>query len=90
MGRLFLIVLLALIIYFSIKSFFKPAKKPAPKPKYKKEAEPETEMVQDPECGIYLDPSQALSVRRYGKTYYFCSEECREKFLSKLKRGEEK
>jgi len=88
MGKLFFIILLVSIIYFSIKSIFKPIKKPARTPEYKKsKQEPSTEMVQDPECGIYLDPSCSITIEQEGKIYYFCSEECRDKFLNKLKPG---
>jgi len=90
-GRLFLIALLLLIIYFTIKSFFQPIKKPKKSPRYKKpQAEPETDMVQDPECGVYLVPDNALSLTHQGKVYYFCSPQCREKFLAKLEPGGEK
>ncbi len=41
------------------------------------------EMVQDPVCGLYMVPSDALSVIRSGRRVWFCSEECRLKFLQK-------
>ncbi len=40
-------------------------------------------MVRDPQCGTYVPQSEALSETVAGKTHYFCSPECREKFLSK-------
>jgi len=40
-------------------------------------------MVKDPQCGTYVPQSEALSATRSGETYYFCSSECRDKFLSK-------
>ena len=90
-GRLFLIALLLLIIYFTIKSFFQPIKKPQKSPQYKKsEHEPETEMVQDPVCGVYVPLESAFTLSYQGKVYYFCSSACREKFQEKLKSGEEK
>ncbi|MBN2427190.1 MAG: YHS domain-containing protein [Deltaproteobacteria bacterium] len=39
-------------------------------------------MVKDPQCGTYVPQSESLTATRAGKTYYFCSSECREKFLS--------
>lgn len=37
--------------------------------------------VQDPVCGMKIDPTQAASQRDYnGATYHFCSDECRTKF----------
>lgn len=36
----------------------------------------------DPVCGMTVDTTTALHAERDGKTSYFCSEHCREKFLS--------
>jgi len=34
----------------------------------------------DPRCGKPVDPRQAISLRWEGKTYSFCSEECKAAF----------
>jgi Cu+-exporting ATPase len=35
----------------------------------------------DPVCGMALNPHEALAQSAHkGKVYYFCSEECRQKF----------
>ena len=39
------------------------------------------ELVQDPQCGAYVLPAQGVSARLAGKTYHFCSEACRARFL---------
>ena len=39
-------------------------------------------MVKDPVCGMYLDPRLALALERKEDTRYFCSEECRRKYLA--------
>jgi YHS domain-containing protein len=39
-------------------------------------------MVQDPVCGVYLSEREAVTLRRDGVTHYFCSHECRDKFLA--------
>ena len=37
--------------------------------------------VKDPVCGMTVDPGQAKAAAVHdGKTYYFCSDTCREKF----------
>lgn len=36
----------------------------------------------DPICGMTVDKASALHAERDGKTFYFCSENCRKKFLS--------
>ena len=41
-----------------------------------------TSMNKDPVCGMPVDPAKALHAERNGKTFYFCSEHCRAKFLS--------
>ena len=43
--------------------------------------ESKTEAI-DPICGMTVDPATAIHAERNGKTSYFCSESCREKFLS--------
>jgi Cu+-exporting ATPase len=41
-----------------------------------------TSVIKDPVCGMTVDPKTALHQVRDGETFYFCSEQCREKFLS--------
>jgi Cu+-exporting ATPase len=44
-------------------------------------AEPGTNTVLDPVCGMHVDPQKARgSVEHAGKTYYFCSPRCAERF----------
>ncbi len=40
------------------------------------------EMVKDPICGIYVLARDAKTLRTGGQTFYFCSEECRKRFLN--------
>jgi len=39
-------------------------------------------MTKDPICGMTVDEATALKAERDGQTFYFCSEHCRQKFLS--------
>ncbi len=39
-------------------------------------------MAIDPICGMTVDETSALRVKRDGQTHYFCSDRCRQKFLS--------
>lgn len=52
-----------------------PARESAPNPRPKAE-----EMVLDPVCGSYVPISSAIAATDGGKTVYFCSEECRDRF----------
>lgn len=38
-------------------------------------------MVKDDVCGTYLPKEEALTEKEKGHVYYFCSQECRRKFL---------
>jgi YHS domain-containing protein len=39
------------------------------------------DLVQDPQCGAYILPAQGVSARVGGKTFHFCSQSCKDKFL---------
>src|SRR4030042_6788131 len=39
-------------------------------------------MAIDPICGMTVDEASALCAERDGQTFYFCSDHCRQKFLS--------
>ncbi len=38
--------------------------------------------TKDPICGMTVDEASAPHAERDGKTYYFCCDQCRQKFLS--------
>lgn len=44
-------------------------------------------MVKDVTCGAYIEPSSGVSVKDGDTVHHFCSYECRDAFLEKL-RGE--
>ena len=39
-------------------------------------------VTKDPICGMTVDEATALHVERDGETFYFCSDHCRQRFLS--------
>ena len=39
-------------------------------------------VTKDPICGMTVDEATALHADRDGKTFYFCSDHCRETFMS--------
>ena len=42
------------------------------------------EMVKDPECGTYVAIEDSISIRDGDQAWFFCSYECRDKFMKKL------
>jgi uncharacterized protein len=43
-------------------------------------------MVKDPVCGMYMDPRLAVKHETANGIFYFCSEECKKKFLDSTSR----
>ena len=54
----------------------KPNRKNVPK-------DAENYMVKDPVCGMYMDSRLAVRLEKGKELTYFCSEECKNKFLDK-------
>ncbi len=53
------------------------------RPTHEGQGEKGEEMVQDPVCSSYVPISSAVSVSAPEGRLYFCSEECRDKFVAK-------
>ena len=46
-----------------------------------------TDMSKDPVCGTYVEEGADYRLKYYGKVYYFCSQECLDKF-KEIKKAE--
>ena len=44
-------------------------------------------MVKDPQCGMYVDASLAITTRVNGQDLYFCSADCREGFIAGIRKA---
>ena len=44
-------------------------------------------MIKDPFCEIYFPRKDGVHLRINGKDLYFCSEECRDKFVEEYKKN---
>ncbi len=90
MSRLILILLLLVVIYWLGRSVFEDLSKLRSRQRSQKKPPSDSssnlpvtdQLVQDPVCGVYCPKKKALSAIYKGKVYYFCSEECRQKFLA--------
>ncbi len=45
------------------------------------------EMVKDPECGAYIDKDSSITVKDGDVIHRFCSYDCRDAFLEKVRNG---
>ena len=77
----------ALIIYFIYivwKFITRPKKKPPSQAQAQARRLPQM-MVKDETCNIYLPIEEAIKEIYQGREYYFCSRDCRQKFLDSKK-----
>jgi len=81
MIRLVIAGIIVYVIYRLSKFLLAPSEKifkdrPGEAPRVKGE-----ELVKDPYCGTYVPLNSAHKATRNGKTLYFCSRECLEKYM---------
>ena len=78
MVRITIFFLLIALVIFLIRSYFL-----STSDKRKEEASDFMELVQDPNCKIYLPRSEAFEYTISGVTHCFCSENCAKEFQNK-------
>ncbi len=84
------LLILALVI-FAVYAFYKKAdakkKEAEQKRKEEEKAQKALEMKQDPICKSFVDEDTDHKVKLYNDVYYFCSEDCKNKFIDQHKNG---
>jgi YHS domain-containing protein len=81
--RFVLFGLLALFLGRALRTFFSGIREGvAPRPPARK-AEKGSVMARDPVCGTFVVPGTALAARGKAGTVYFCSDKCRQDYLSR-------
>jgi YHS domain-containing protein len=78
--RNLILLIFVVIFYYFIKSLFTTSSRQAPSKKEEKTLKDVDDMVKDPSCETYIPKSTARSKVFNGERYYFCSDECLEKF----------
>jgi YHS domain-containing protein len=82
--RLLKLILLGAVVYIIYKllwkdgGFFKSKKSSRSRQQHPQAAI--EEMKKDPVCGTYIPENQAVIYKNGGQTYFFCSEECKQRF----------
>ncbi len=79
--RLILWLIFGFLVYTAVQAIKQQLLKP-PAPPPEKTARGE-EMIKDPECGTYVPKNDAILARIKGKSHYFCSTTCRDKYQDK-------
>ena len=82
MIRFIILLILCYIFYRLVKGFIFPA----PRESRRHFTQPggiiTDEMVNDPQCHVYIPKRDAYTAQVKGETLYFCSKECRKKYLN--------
>ena len=89
----FRFIIFCVLIYFLfrlLRSFFSPRPSVDSRGLFRNKTDAVNEMVQDPQCGVYVAKKDAYVNRKGTKVLYFCSEECGHKYLSNNNRKTEK
>lgn len=85
--RLLIYAIAVFIGYLIYKSVRESLSRPAQMHRRKQDEAITAELVEDPVCHTYCPKNNSLVARVEEGTYYFCSEECRQKFLDMRKGG---
>jgi uncharacterized protein len=75
-----MISLLRSVIGVLGKAFFRQSTGPAPRAPQRPSFPSGGELKKDPVCGTFISPASAIQKKFCSSIYYFCSNECRDKF----------
>jgi len=78
------LLILGGLFYFLYRLLFGPARKPVAgqRPPGPGDRTIDDILVEDPVCHVYVPQGQAVSCRKNGQTFYFCSDKCCKIFLT--------
>jgi YHS domain-containing protein len=81
--RLILFFIIACLVYLFVRFFLAPRSRSQPRRQGRMES---GVMVKDEVCNTYLPREDAIRENWQGKEFFFCSSECRRKFLAGRKK----
>ena len=79
--RLIIIAVIGFLLFRIVKALFVPRTKERRQFHHPGEKKAVSEMVQDPNCGVFVAKKEAYSNQVGGKVLYFCSEKCCKEYL---------
>ncbi|MCI4445270.1 MAG: hypothetical protein JHC32_04510 [Candidatus Aminicenantes bacterium] len=82
LGKIIFLTIIFYLIYQVVR-FFQSIGEEKPKKQSNPDSPPKKMMVKDEICNTYLPEEEAIKEIVNGQVHYFCSEECRQKFLAK-------
>ena len=85
--RLIYYAILAYVIYIAVRFFQNIGRALRPSPPPRSQPRLSGTMVKDEACNIYVPKEEAFREVIEGEEYFFCSKDCRKKFLEDRKRA---
>jgi len=79
--RFIIFAILCYVLYRVVKSLVLPSPAKPKKPFTQSYGTITDEMVMDPHCHVYIPKREAITLKKAGETLYFCSKECKKKYL---------
>lgn len=88
MIRFIILFIVAYVLYRSLKSWMFPNASSSRSAPGRSATEIDDVMIKDPYCESYFPKRNAVHLNLYGKDLYFCSVECKDKYLATHSRNE--
>ena len=82
MIRFIILFIIGYVLYRSLKSWMFPAASSSRSVSSKTAAEIDDVMIKDPFCEAYFPKRNGVHLKFSGKDLYFCSNQCKDKYLA--------
>ena len=80
--RLLIYIVLGIVLYRAARTWFGQAQGGRGSPRVNTTGQVDDVMIKDPVCGVYFPQGKAVALNGEGQGLYFCSTECRDRYLA--------
>jgi YHS domain-containing protein len=84
MYRIILILVLLTVLYFLLRSALRELRERTRREDPNRQISDKHQMVQDPNCRVFVPKGVAVQEQIGGQTYFFCSRDCAKAFQKQL------
>lgn len=85
MIKFVILLVVAYLFYRAVKNWMIKDQSPHGKVATNTTGEIDDVMIKDPYCGVYFPQRNGVVLNENGRDIYFCSEECKEKYIANKK-----
>lgn len=84
MYRVILILILLTLLYFLLRSAIRALRERGRRTDLERQISDKHQMIQDPNCRVFVPKGVAVQEQIGGQTYFFCSRDCARAFQKQL------